>query len=190
MSITITITITKMPKRKSWDAPCPGPGRGPDDTWGKFCARNQGIIEIEIEIEIDGDPDLEPDLDLDENIVFSDSKTVAVETKSSFAEEFTLPTWIKEGTYIFKANVSTLDGSKWNEASRTFNVLRVSESDQRIIEYVMAAALIFTGGVLIFEHRRVSKMRVSSDELKKFIRDLNMRWGFFIKHLSSLFLKG
>ena len=39
-------------------------------------------------------------LDMNEHIVLSDSKTVAIETKSSFAEEFTLPESVKEGIYL------------------------------------------------------------------------------------------
>jgi len=110
-------------------------------------------------------------LDSDENIILSDSKTVAVETKSSFAEEFSLPVSIDEGTYLFKANVSTLDGTKWSTASRSFSVVCVSEGEQMLIEYIMAGALIFTGGALIYEHRRISKLKVSREDLKKFIKE-------------------
>ncbi len=106
------------------------------------------------------------------NIVLTDSKTVAVETKSSFAEEFSLPGSIDEGTYLFRANVSTLDGSKWSVASRSFSVARVvSEGEQRVIEYVMVVAFVFTVGGLIYEHRRVSKLKVSGRDLKKFIEE-------------------
>jgi len=108
-------------------------------------------------------------LDLDGYVVLSNSKTVAVETKSSFSEEFTLPTSIVEGTYILMANVSMLDGSKWSTASRSFSVVVVTESEQRLIEYVMAGALIFTGGALFYEHRRITKLKVSGNDLKKFI---------------------
>jgi len=122
----------------------------------------QGRIDVVVTYDV---------LDLNENIVLTDSKTVAVETKSSFAEEFSLPVSIEEGTYLFRANVSTLDGSKWSEASRSFSVVRVSEGEQRIIEYVMVVALVFTGGGLVYEHRRVSKLKVSGRDLKKFIEE-------------------
>ena len=108
-------------------------------------------------------------VDMDEYIVLSDSKTVAVETKSSFAEEFTLPASVKEGTYLLRANVSTLDGSKWCGASRSFRVVVVTESEQRFVEYIMAGALMFTGGALVYEHRRISKLKVSGKDLKRFI---------------------
>jgi len=108
-------------------------------------------------------------LDSDDIVLLSDSKTVAIETKSSFAEEFTLPSSISEGTHRFRANVTTLDGSKWSEASRSFSVIVVEEREQRIIEYVMVVALAFTGGGLLFEHRRVSKLKVSGRDLERFI---------------------
>lgn len=108
-------------------------------------------------------------LDTDEHIVLSDSKTVAIETKSSFAEEFTMPAYVKEGSYLLRANVSTLDGSKWCEASRSFRVVVVTESEQQVVEYIMAGGLIFTGGALVFEHRRITKLKVLGRDLKKFI---------------------
>jgi len=120
----------------------------------------QGRIDVVVTYDI---------LDMDEHIVLSDSKTVAVETKSSFAEEFTLPTSVKEGTYLLRANVSTLDGSKWSEASSSFRVVVVTESEQRFVEYIMAGALMFTGGALVYEHRRISKLKVSGKDLKRFI---------------------
>ena len=104
------------------------------------------------------------------SVILSDTKTVAVETKSSFAEEFTLPNYISEGSYILRANVTTLDGSKWSEASRSFNVIRVSEDEQMIIQYVIIIALVLTSGGFIFEHRRITKLKVSNDDLKRFIK--------------------
>jgi len=97
------------------------------------------------------------------------STTVAIETLSSFSEELELPDYIKGGVYILKASVTSLDGSKYSEASRSFTIIKVSEGEQRLIEYVMAGALVFTGGGLICEHRRVSKLKVSGRDLKKFI---------------------
>jgi len=107
-------------------------------------------------------------LDSEDTVLLSESKTVAVETKSSFAEEFKLPSYVSEGSYRFRANVTTLDGSKWSEASQSFSVVVVEESEQHLIEYIMIIALVLTGGGLLFEHRRVSKMKVSGKDLKKF----------------------
>ena len=107
-------------------------------------------------------------LDSDDTILLSNSKTVAVETKSSFAEEFTLPSSIPEGTYRFRAIVMTLDESKSSEACRSFNVIVVEENEQHLMEYIMVIALALTGGGLLFEHRRVSKLKISGRDLKKF----------------------
>ena len=107
-------------------------------------------------------------LDSNDNVLISDSKTVAVETKSSFAEEFILPNSISEGTYYFRAVVNSLEGTKLSEASRSFNVFVVEEGEQRIIEYIMIIALVITMVGLLFEHKRVSKMKVSGKDLGKF----------------------
>lgn len=110
-------------------------------------------------------------LDPDGKIVLSSKETVAVETTSSFVEDFNLPTGIKEGKYILTANVSTLDGSKWSEVSRSFNVIVVSTDEQRVIEYVVVAAFIFAGVLWFYEHRRISKLKVSGKDLNKFIEE-------------------
>ena len=110
-------------------------------------------------------------LDSNGDAVLSDSKTVAVETKTSFAEEFNLPAWIDEGTYFLRANVSSLNSSKWSEATRSFQVVVVSEAEQRVVEYVLIIGLVCTGGALVYEHRRISKLKVSDKELKKFIEE-------------------
>lgn len=108
-------------------------------------------------------------LDSKGDAILSNSKTIAVETKSSFAEEFVLPSSIPEGTYYFHAVVTSLDGTKLSEASCSFNVMVVEEGEQRIIEYIMAIALVGTVIGLLFEHRRVSKMKVTGKDLGKFI---------------------
>jgi hypothetical protein len=126
----------------------------------------QGRIDVVVTYDI---------LDMNDHIVLSDRKTVAIETKSSFAEEFTLPTSISEGSYLLRANVSTLDYTKWSVVSRTFRVVVVTEGEQRIVEYIMAGGLFFTGGALVLEHRRISKLKVSGRDLKKFIGENNKK---------------
>ena len=104
-------------------------------------------------------------------IILSSRETVAVETVSSFVQDFTLPTGIKEGKYLLMANVSTLNGSKWSEVSRSFTVVVVSADEQAVIEYVMVAAIIFAGVLWFYEHRRISKLKVSDKDLNKFIEE-------------------
>lgn len=97
------------------------------------------------------------------------STTVAIETLSSFSEEFRLPDKIKGGVYVLKANATSLDGMRYAEASTSFSVVEVSENQQLLIEYVMGWALIITIGGLFYEHKRISKLKVSENDLKKFI---------------------
>jgi hypothetical protein len=122
----------------------------------------QGRVDVVVTFQI---------LDPDGKIVLSSRETVAVETKSSFVEDFNLPTGIKEGNYLLTANVSTLNGSKWSEVSRSFNVIVVSTGEQRVIEYVVVAAFIFAGVLWFYEHRRISKLKVSGKDLNKFIEE-------------------
>ena len=71
--------------------------------------------------------------------------------------------------------MSTLDGSKWCEASRSFRVMVVTEGEQRFVEYIMAGGLIFTSCALVLEHRRISKLKVSGRDLKRFIGEQNKK---------------
>jgi hypothetical protein len=107
--------------------------------------------------------------DVNERNIFLESTTVGIETLSSFSEEIKLPETIKGGVYLLKANVTSLDGTKYAEVSKSLSVVEVSANQQLLIEYVMAGALIITAGGLFYEHRRISKLRVSEDDLKKFI---------------------
>ena len=112
-------------------------------------------------------------LDPDGKTVISNSKTVAVETKASFAEEIDLPSHVKQGLYVLKVNVTTLDGSKWTEISRSFKVIEPSlqgELNISVLELIMAIALAGAIIGLIYEHRRVSKLKFSNEDFKKFIR--------------------
>jgi hypothetical protein len=68
-----------------------------------------------------------------------------------------------------KANVTSLDGTKYAEASRSLTVVEVSANQQLLIEYIMGGALIITVVGLFYEHRRISKLKVTEDDLKKFI---------------------
>jgi len=98
------------------------------------------------------------------------STTVAVETLSSFSEEIKIPETLDEGIYILKASVVSLDGVHQAETSVSFNVVRVvTEGEQRIIEFIMGGALIVTIVALVFEHRRISKLKVSGNDLKRFL---------------------
>jgi hypothetical protein len=107
--------------------------------------------------------------DVNDNSVLVESTTVAIETLSSFSEEITLPGSIKGGAYLLNANVTSLDGTNYAEVGRSFSVVEVSANQQIIIEYVMGGALIITVGCLFYEHRRISKLKVTEDDLKKFI---------------------
>ncbi len=111
----------------------------------------------------------------DDQVILSDTKTVAVETKSSFAESFTLPSSMEEGTYLLRATVNTLNYSTSSQGSRSFRVEVVEESQQQVIEYVLLGAIICTSGGLVYEHRRVSKLKVSGGDLKRFIGKKDQR---------------
>ena len=123
-------------------------------------SKSSGRVDVKVTYEV---------TDLKDNSILVESTTVAIETLSSFSEEIKLPETIKGGVYLVKANVTSLDGTKYAEASKSLSVVEVSANQQLLIEYVMGGALIITVGGLYYEHRRISKLKVTEDDLKKFI---------------------
>jgi hypothetical protein len=123
-------------------------------------SKSSGRVDVKVTYEV---------TDLKDNSILVQSTTVAIETLSSFSEEIKLPETIKGGVYLVKANVTSLDGTKYAEASRSLSVVEVSANQQLLIEYVMGGALIITVGGLFYEHKRISKLKVSENDLKKFI---------------------
>lgn len=123
-------------------------------------SKSSGRIDVKVTYEV---------TDVKDNSILVESTTVAIETLSSFSEEIKLPETIKGGVYLLKANVTSLDGTKYAEVSRSLSVVEVSENQQLLIEYIMGGALIITAGGLFYEHKRISKLKVSEDDLKKFI---------------------
>ncbi|MCX6664114.1 MAG: hypothetical protein NTZ75_07695 [Euryarchaeota archaeon] len=123
-------------------------------------SKSSGRVDVKVTYEI---------ADLEDNSILVQSTTVAIETLSSFSEEIKLPETIKGGVYLLKANVTSLDGTKYAEASRSLTVVEVSANQQLLIEYIMGGALIITVVGLFYEHRRISKLKVTEDDLKKFI---------------------
>lgn len=123
-------------------------------------SKSSGRVDVKVTYEL---------VDLKGNSISVESTTVAIETLSSFSEDLKIPENTDGGVYLLKANVTSLDGTKYAEASRSFSVVEVTENQQIFIEYIMAGALVITVGGLVYEHRRVSKLKISADDLKKFI---------------------
>jgi hypothetical protein len=123
-------------------------------------SKSSGRVDVKVTYEV---------TDVHDNSVLVESTTVAIETLSSFSEEITLPESIKGGVYLLKANVTSLDGTQNAEVGRSFSVVEVSANQQQLIEYIMGGALIITVGGLFYEHRRISKLKVTEEDLKKFI---------------------
>ena len=112
-------------------------------------------------------------LDENEEHILLESTTVAIETLSSFSKELKLPDFAQDGIYTLKAKVETLDRTQSCEASTSFRVIArvIDEGEQKFVEYFMGIALIITVVALLYEHRRISKMKVSSNDLKKYLSD-------------------
>jgi hypothetical protein len=123
-------------------------------------SKASGRVDVKVTYEV---------TDLEDNSLLVQSTTVAIETLSSFSEEIQLPETIKNGVYLLKANVTTLDGTYYAEASKSLSVVEVSANQQLFIELLMGGALIVTVGGLLYEHKRISKLKVSEQDLKKFI---------------------
>jgi len=123
-------------------------------------SKSSGRVDVKVTYEV---------TDLKDNSILVESTTVAIETLSSFSEEIKLPETIKGGVYLLKANVTSLDGTKYAEVNTSLSVVEVSANQQLLIEYIMGGALIITAGGLFYEHKRISKLKVSEEDLKKFI---------------------
>jgi len=124
-------------------------------------SKSSGRVDVKVTYEV---------TDVNDNSILVESVTVAIETLSSFSEEIKIPETLTEGIYVLRASVVSLDGINCAETSVSFNVVRVvTESEQRIIEFIMGGALIVTIVVLVFEHRRISKLKVSGSDLKRFV---------------------
>lgn len=104
-----------------------------------------------------------------DNAFFSETTTVAIETLSSFSHKFQLPSNLDSGSYLLKASVTSLDHTKYSEAARSINVLKVSEGGQLTIQYVMGIALFLTFVALFFEHRRITKMKLVTSDLDRYV---------------------
>jgi hypothetical protein len=123
-------------------------------------SKASGRVDVKVTYEI---------TDLEDNSIVVQSTTVAIETLSSFSEEIQLPKTIKNGVYLLKANVTSLDGTQYAEVSKSLSVVEVSANQQLFIEFIMGGALIITIGGLLYEHKRISKLKVSEHDLKKYI---------------------
>jgi len=53
--------------------------------------------------------------------------------------------------YLLKANVTSLDGTKYAEVITSLTVVDVSANQQLLIEYIMDVALVITVGGLFYE---------------------------------------
>ena len=84
-------------------------------------SKSSGRVDVKVTYEV---------TDLKDSSILVQSTTVAIETLSSFSEEIKLPETIKGGVYLLKANVTSLDGTKYAEVSKSFNVVEVSANQQ------------------------------------------------------------
>jgi len=110
------------------------------------------------------------------HMVSTKATTVAVETLSSFSENLKIPESVDEGFYILKATVASLDGTEECFTSISFSVSKkVTEDEQRFIEFILLGGLIVTIIALLLEHRRISKLKVSGNDLKRFVVEKNKK---------------
>ena len=111
-----------------------------------------------------------------DRMISTESTTVAVETLSSFSEDLKIPEDTSEGVYILKATVTSLDGTEECFTSISFSVSeKVTEEEQRFIEFILLGGLIVTVIALLLEHRRISKLKVSGNDLKRFVVEKNKK---------------
>ncbi len=101
--------------------------------------------------------------------VLSESSTVAIETLSSFSKTLKLPDSLQSGSYVLRTTVSSLDGSTQSQASLLVPVIKISENGQMVVEYIMGASLVVAVIALFYEHHRISKIKLCSEDLNRYI---------------------
>jgi hypothetical protein len=62
-----------------------------------------------------------------------------------------------------------LDGSKHSEATTSIEVKKVSAESRITMEYIMGFSFIGVLIGLVYEHQRVSKMRIEKEDLQKYM---------------------
>ena len=105
----------------------------------------------------------------------TETTTVAIETLSSFSEDFQLPSTLESGVYILRVSVTSLDGTKSSEATTSIQVKKVSQESRMTMEYFMGISFVGVIVALVFEHRRVTKMRIEKDDLQKYVNSERKR---------------
>jgi len=108
--------------------------------------------------------------DSQENVIKKWKKAIAIETKLSLIEEFILPEKAEEGIYEVELKVSTLDGKESSIASHSFEVEKVSFKDKNLVQNILIGSVSFLFVGLIYEHRRISKLKISGKHVKKMVR--------------------
>jgi len=130
--------------------------------------KGTGLIDVEVDYNI---------MDLGGKLITKEHETVAVETKTSFVKDFTIPDSAKAGKYIFYAKVTYngLIGS----SSFLFNVVEKPHVEMPIqiekyfyVLYIIAAIIAFFSILMFYQYlqlRKLSKavMKVTAEDIIK-----------------------
>ena len=106
-------------------------------------------------------------------VIFQKTDTKAVligiNTSTSYKETFFISGSVKEGFYTLNAKITSLDGVIDCESNTVFEVVRVGDFSRDLIIILLGAGFFITCVGFFYEHRKVTKMKVSGRDLEKYI---------------------
>lgn len=107
----------------------------------------------------------------DSKIILSEEETKAVELGDigiSYIKRFDLLKTLDEGEYNLKIDVSV--GSHYADDSLSFKIIKVSEMGQTLLIIILIIGLVITVIALIYEHKKVQKLKVSNKDFDKYVK--------------------
>lgn len=109
----------------------------------------------------------------DGEIVYQKTDTKAVlvgeNTSTPYKETFFLSDNVKQGFYTLNAKITSLDGKDSCESDVVFEVVRVGDFGRDIMLILLGVGFFIACLGFFYEHRKVSRMKVSGRDLEKYI---------------------
>ncbi|MEF8879229.1 MAG: hypothetical protein V5A64_02400 [Candidatus Thermoplasmatota archaeon] len=107
-----------------------------------------------------------------DKLIVYESETLMVATGgnvTSFHKSFFIPDDTKEGTYFFEIKAASLDEENLVSEKVSFEVIRFSDLVKNVVIISLAAGFVIVVLALVYEHRKVTKLKVSSKDFEKYL---------------------
>lgn len=106
------------------------------------------------------------------NTVSQWSKTAAIETQLSMYEEFEVPSDQTAGVYYINVKVFPVVDQQARQAiaSRSFQIAEIHKEKKSLIQIITLGSVLALMVGLLYEHLRISKLKISEQNIKKMVR--------------------